>query len=286
MKTIGLPDYPVSETSPVFTTNGGAERIEKGKCYSASLKPAQPKFSVVIPAYNEHRRIGETLRRILDYVHQERWSAEIVAVDDGSRDDTAQIIGGFAAKNPEVRLVSNPGNQGKGYSVRNGMLNAKGQFLLFTDADLSSPIEESRKLFAALDAGADVAIGSRWLDPTLQTQRQPLKRRIYSRAFNLYMRLMLGLPFRDTQCGFKAFTREAAEIIFPRQQIRRWGFDPEIIYIARKMKLKVVEVPVIWGHDERSTIHPLKDGLRMGTEVLRVVGYAMQGKYRRSGNRA
>lgn len=254
--------------------------IREAPWYSSSLQIARPKFSIVIPAYNEHRRIGDTLRRILDHVHAEKWNTEIVAVDDGSHDDTAQIIQGFASSNPEVRLVSNPGNQGKGYSVRNGMLNARGESLLFTDADLSSPISEAPKLFAALEAGADVAIGSRWLDPSLQFQRQPLKRRIYSRAFNLYLRILLGLPFRDTQCGFKAFTRRAAEIIFPMQQITRWGFDPEILYIARKMKLRTVEVPVIWGHDERSTIHPLKDGLRMGTEVLRVVGYATKGKYK------
>jgi glycosyltransferase involved in cell wall biosynthesis len=249
--------------------------------YSSSLKPALPKFSIVIPAYNEHRRIGETLRRILDYLHEQQWDAEVVVVDDGSRDDTAQIISGFAAQNPAIRLVSNPGNQGKGYSVRNGMLNARGQYLLFTDADLSSPISEAPKLFAALDAGADVAIGSRWLDPSLQFQRQPLKRRIYSRAFNLYLRIFLGLPYRDTQCGFKAFTRRAAEAIFPLQQITRWGFDPEILYIARKLKLKVAEVPVIWGHDERSTIHPVKDGLRMGTEVLNVLANIVKGKYER-----
>lgn len=257
--------------------------IGEAPWYSASLKPAQPKFSIVIPAYNEHRRIGETLRRILDYLRQESWDAEVVAVNDGSRDDTPDIIGAFASQNPEVRLVNNPGNQGKGYSVRNGILNARGEFLLFTDADLSSPISEAPKLFAALQSGADVAIGSRWLDPSLQFQRQPFKRRIYSRAFNLYLRLLLGLPFRDTQCGFKAFTRRAAEMIFPLQQINRWGFDPEILYIARKMKLKTVEVPVIWGHDERSTIHPLKDGLRMGTEALRVLGYAVKGKYRKIG---
>jgi glycosyltransferase involved in cell wall biosynthesis len=248
--------------------------------YSSRLHPAQPKFSIVIPAYNEHKRIGETLRLILDYVHEQRWNAEVVAVDDGSRDDTADIINGFASENPEVRLVRNPGNRGKGYSVRNGMMHARGQYLLFTDADLSSPISEALKLFAALDAGADLAIGSRWLNPDLQFQRQPLKRRIYSRAFNLYLRLLLGLRFRDTQCGFKAFTHHAAEAIFPLQQITRWGFDPEILHIAYKKKLKVVEVPVIWGHDERSTIHPLKDGLRMGVDAMRVLRNSLKGKYR------
>jgi dolichyl-phosphate beta-glucosyltransferase len=254
--------------------------IGEASWYSPRLHPMQPKFSIVIPAYNEHKRIGETLRLILDYVHEQRWNAEVVAVDDGSRDDTADIINGFASENPEVRLVRNAGNQGKGYSVRNGMMHARGQYLLFTDADLSSPISEAPKLFAALDAGADLAIGSRWLNPDLQFQRQPLKRRIYSRAFNLYLRFLLGLRFRDTQCGFKAFTRHAAEAIFPLQQITRWGFDPEILHIAHKKKLKVVEVPVIWGHDERSTIHPLKDGLRMGVDALHVLQNSVKGKYR------
>ena len=268
------------EAASLVLESPGLGSRDGKKCYSASLKSIQPKVSIVIPAYNEHRRIGETLRRILEYLRAQNWSAEIVAVDDGSRDDTAQIINSFAAQNPEVRLVSNPGNQGKGYAVRNGMLNAHGAYLLFTDADLSSPLSEARKLFAALDAGADVAIGSRWLDPSLQVQKQPLKRRIYSRAFNLYLRVFLGLPFHDTQCGFKAFTPRAAAAIFPMQQIMRWGFDPEILFIARKKRLKVVEVPVIWGHDERSTIHPLKDGLRMGVEVLKVRWNGIRGRYR------
>jgi dolichyl-phosphate beta-glucosyltransferase len=280
MNKTETPVVGEAESSLPLTKHDGASRSGEKKCYSASLKSAPPKFSIVIPAYNEHRRIGETLRRILDYLHQQNWRAEVVAVDDGSRDDTAQIIASFARENPEVRLVSNPGNQGKGYAVRNGMLNARGKYMLFTDADLSSPLSEAAKLFAALDAGADVAIGSRWLDPSLQVQRQPLKRRIYSRTFNLYLRIFLGLTFHDTQCGFKAFTRRAAAAIFPTQQIMRWGFDPEILFIARKKGLKVAEVPVIWGHDERSTIHPLRDGLRMGVEVLKVMWNAIKGKYR------
>jgi glycosyltransferase involved in cell wall biosynthesis len=246
----------------------------------SGLQPAQLQYSIIVPAYNERARIGHTLERILEHVQQQKWSAEVVVVDDGSRDDTPQIVSRFAAEHPQVRLLQNPGNQGKGYAVRNGMLNAKGRILLFTDADLSSPISEAAKLFTALEKGADVAIGSRWLDPSLQFQRQSLKRQVMSRAFNLFLRAVLAVPYRDTQCGFKAFTRRAAEAIFPLQRITRWGFDAEIIYLAHRMRLQVVEVPVAWGHDERSTIHPWRDGFHMGKDTLKVRWYALTGKYR------
>jgi len=136
-------------------------------------------YSIVIPAYNESARLGGTLERVLDYVHAQGWNAEVIVVNDGSRDNTAEIVKSFAAKDPILRLVENPGNRGKGYSVRNGMLNARGEILLFSDADLSSPIEEAPKLLAALDQGADIAIGSRWLRSETQTQRQPLHRQLF-----------------------------------------------------------------------------------------------------------
>jgi glycosyltransferase involved in cell wall biosynthesis len=248
---------------------------------NSSLQTAQPQYSIVVPAYNERARIGATLEQILEHLRAQKWSAEIVVVNDGSRDETASFVGQFAAEHPEVRLIENPGNQGKGYAVRNGMLNARGRVLLFTDADLSSPITEADKLFAALENGADVAIGSRWMDPTLQFQRQSLKRQIMSRAFNLFTRAVLMFPYHDTQCGFKAFTRSAAEKIFPLQQITRWGFDAEIIYLAHHMKLKVAEVPVAWGHDERSKIRPLHDGFYMGLDTLKIRWLSLTGRYSR-----
>ncbi len=200
-------------------------------------------YSIVIPAYNEGARVGVTLQKVLAYATSKGWDAEVIVVNDGSTDDTAGIISSYAAQDARVRLLENPGNRGKGYSVRNGMLHAGGEVLLFSDADLSSPIEESEKLFAALQGGADVAIGSRWLRADLQTRRQPFHRQLFGRVFNLLLRVILGLNFKDTQCGFKAFNRPAAEIIFRRQRIERWGFDPELLYLARKFKLKVVEVP-------------------------------------------
>jgi glycosyltransferase involved in cell wall biosynthesis len=246
------------------------------------LDAAKPQYSIIVPAYNESARIGGTLERILDHVKGQRWNAEIVVVNDGSRDSTTEVAGRFAAEHPQVRLIENPGNQGKGYAVRNGMLNARGKVLLFTDADLSSPIAEASKLFASLEKGADVAIGSRWLDPSLQFQRQSLKRQMMSRTYNLFIRAVLTFPYRDTQCGFKAFTRRAAEMIFPLQRITRWGFDAEIIYLAHSMKLKVVEVPVAWGHDERSKIHPWRDGFYMGLDTLKVRWHSFTGGYRRA----
>jgi len=159
------------------------------------------------------------------------------------------------------------------------MLSAEGDILIFSDADLSSPIEESEKLLEALQQGADIAIGSRWLRTETQIQRQPLHRQIFGRIFNLLMRLILGLQFKDTQCGFKAFNRAAAKAIFPLQRIERWGFDPEILFLARKMGFKVKEVPVLWGHSGGTRINPLVDGFRMLTEMLRIRWYSATGKY-------
>ena len=238
-----------------------------------------PKYSIVIPAYNEAARLGKTLDRVLKYVASEHWDAEVIVVNDGSKDRTADLVREYAKLNPCLRLVENPGNRGKGYSVRNGMLNAKGDVLLFSDADLSSPIEEAPKLFAALEAGADIAIGSRWLNPETQTQRQSLLRQFYGRAYNLILRLLLGLNFKDTQCGFKAFSSKAAKTIFPPQKIERWGFDPELLYLSRKAGLKVVEVPVAWAHVEGTRISPLRDGLHMFGEVLKIRWNALTGKY-------
>ncbi len=236
-------------------------------------------YSFILPAYNESERLASSLPKVQEYVRQRRLDAEIIVVNDGSKDDTADIVRKFAAIDPCIRLLENPGNRGKGYGVRNGMLHARGDVMLFSDTDLSSPIYEADKLFAAIRNGADVAIGSRWLQRELQTERQPLMRQLYGRLFNLGLRIVLGLGFHDTQCGFKAFTREAAHIIFPRQHIERWGFDPEILFLARKFKLKTVEVPVEWAHDHRSKISPLRDGLRMGGEVLQVRWNEIRGKY-------
>jgi glycosyltransferase involved in cell wall biosynthesis len=245
-----------------------------------ALAAKQPRYSIIVPAYNEHERVGATLQQILGHVSRENWDAEVIVVDDGSRDDTVEIAGRFAAQTPWVRILHNPGNQGKGYSVRHGVLQARGQMLLFTDADLSSPISEAAKLFAALESGADIAIGSRWLDPAFQFRRQSPERRALSRVYNLFLRMALRLPYRDTQCGFKAFTSMAAALVFPRQRIMRWGFDAEILHLADRLGLRVAEVPVAWGHRENSRLHPWRDGLRMAWDALKVRAYSLTGQYR------
>src|SRR6202795_2899101 len=236
-------------------------------------------YSIIIPAYNESGRIRPTLDEWLRYVQQRHWEAEILVVDDGSRDDTREVVREYGKAHSQILLVENPGNRGKVYSVRNGMLHARGDICLFTDADLSSPIAEAEKLFDAIADGADIAIGSRWLRSDLQTERQPLYRQAFGRIFNLVLRVILGLRFSDTQCGFKAFRRDAAQRIFPLQKIERWGFDPEILFLARRAGLRVEEVPVLWAHSEGTRLYPFRDGLRMFVEVLRIRWYAMTGEY-------
>ncbi len=238
-----------------------------------------PQYSIVIPAYNEAARISNALEAVVGCIRQRGWSAEVVVVDDGSRDQTAELVRAFAANAPEVRMLQNPGNRGKGYSVRHGIIQSLGEVVMFTDADLSAPIEEAEDLFAAIGDGADIAIGSRWLERTRQTIRQPLYRQFFGRCFNAVTRAVMGLPYADTQCGFKAFTRAAAQTIFQLQTIERWGFDPEILFIALKRGYRIVEVPVSWAHDERTRISYLKDGIRMLEDIAVVRWNAMLGRY-------
>jgi dolichyl-phosphate beta-glucosyltransferase len=244
-------------------------------------KAVHPFYTIVIPAYNEEARLGATLERVLAFVNEQSWDAEVLVVDDGSTDQTAEIVRSYAERDSAVRLLENPGNRGKGYSVRNGVMNARGAIILFTDADLSSPIEESQKLLAALDAGADIAIGSRWLRGELQRQRQSLARQVLGRAFNQFLRILLRLDFKDTQCGFKAFRRSAARAVFPPQKIGGWGFDAEILFLARRFGFQVAEVPVVWAHCDGTRINPIADGLSMVTETMRIRWYALSGAYAR-----
>lgn len=235
--------------------------------------------SIIIPAYNEGARIEEALERVLACIADRKWDAEVLVVNDGSSDNTAAIVQDWTRTHPNLHLIENEGNRGKGYSVRNGLLQAAGEIVMFTDADLSAPIEEAERLFEAIAQGADVAIGSRWLDKQKQTIHQPLYRRFFGRCYNWLTRKVMGLPYKDTQCGFKAFRREAAQKIFRLQTIERWGFDPEILFIARKLGYRIAEVPVTWGHDERSRISYLRDGSQMLREMVQIRGNYVRGRY-------
>lgn len=219
-----------------------------------------PSLSVIIPAYNEEGRLPLSLRKIADYLGEApRRPVEILIVNDGSSDATAAVARQLAHKleGPDlsVRVLDNAGNRGKGYSVRRGMLEGRHEWLLLTDADLSSPIEELDKLERAVSNGSfDVAIGSRALDRSLIGVHQPWFRETMGRIFNLAVRLTTGLGFADTQCGFKLFRREAAHKIFSRQLLERFGFDVEVLYLAKKLGIRVAEVPVRWDHVEGTKV--------------------------------
>lgn len=245
------------------------------------MSSAAPEFSIIIPAYNEERRLPETLERIAAYVRTSRRETEILVVDDGSTDHTAAIAESFRTKFPAFRVIANGANHGKGYSVRRGMLEARGRIVLFTDADLSAPIEEADKLFTALES-SDVALGSRALDRGLISVHQSRFREFAGIIFNTIVRLCLRLPFVDTQCGFKAFRREPCRIIFEQQRIERFGFDPELLYLARRHGLRAVEIPVRWGHSPATKVSMFRDSLQMFLDVLIIRWNAIAGRYPRS----
>jgi glycosyltransferase involved in cell wall biosynthesis len=232
-------------------------------------------ISIIIPAYNEEKRLPATLLKVREYLDAAKWDfAEILVVDDGSRDGTPQVATGAG-----VRLLRNPGNRGKGYSVKHGMLEAKGEWCLFTDADLSSPIGELEKLWSAAQrAGARVAVGSRAVDRSLVGVHQSPLREFSGRIFNLAMRLVTGLPFKDTQCGFKLFESQAAREVFSRQQLDGFGFDVEVLFIARKLNYKSIEVPVRWDNVEGTKVS-LFLGVAAFLDPLLVRWNAIKGKY-------
>jgi dolichyl-phosphate beta-glucosyltransferase len=237
----------------------------------------QRSISIIIPAYNEEKRLPSTLDTIRRYLAASRWDfAEIVVVDDGSSDSTAAV-----AARAGARVLRNPGNRGKGYSVRHGMLEAAGERSLFTDADLSTPIEELEKLWDAASSGKlHIAIGSRAVDRSLIGVHQPLFRELMGRLFNLVMRLITGLPYHDTQCGFKLFESRAAREIFALQRLDGFGFDVEVLFIARRLGYRALEVPVRWN-DVAGTKVSLWRGLKAFLDPLQVRWNGLLGRYRR-----
>jgi dolichyl-phosphate beta-glucosyltransferase len=251
----------------------GAQALD----FRSSERFPQPlALSIIIPAYNEEKRIGRTLNCVHSHFAAELGGLglndiEVIVVDDGSTDSTALVVLNYAAAIPSLRLILNQTNRGKGYSVRRGVHAARGRIVLFTDADLSFSMEEVGKLLATIAAtGDDVAIGSRSIDRSLMEAPPPPVRRIAGAIFNGLVRIVVGLPFRDTQCGLKAFVRDRCLILFEQQQIEGFGFDPELLFLACRHGLKTVEVPVRSSHDPNSKVRLLRDSLRMLQELLHI----------------
>lgn len=238
-------------------------------------------ISIIVPAYNEQARLPETLRRIEDYFRETQWDFhEIIVVDDGSADATVEAAAKFASANPNIRILRNPGNRGKGFSVRHGMLEACGEWRLFSDADLSTPIDELDKLWCAVANGQyEIAIGSRALDRSLIGVHQPGFRETMGRFFNLVMRVATGLAISDTQCGFKLFRADVAQEVFSRQKLERFGFDAEVLYIARRRGYRIAEIPVRWNHVEGSKVGMLT-GLHAFGELIEIRLNNLRGLYR------
>lgn len=249
------------------------------------MNSAVPELSIIIPSYNEEARLPATLERISEYISASGRTTEVLVVDDGSKDGTAAVAEKFRDKIPLLRVLSNGVNRGKGFSVRHGMLEAHGQIVLFTDADLSAPIEEADKLLTAL-ADHDVAIGSRALDRSLIYVRESQFREFAGIVFNTIVRIILRLPFVDTQCGFKAFRRERCRILFDQQRIERFGFDPELLYLARHHGLRAVEIPVRWGHSPATKVNMLRDSILMFVDVFTIRWNAILRRYPKKGGDA
>ncbi len=249
-----------------------------GSGFVATADNGQPLVSIVVPAFNEAARIGESLQKIVDFIRRSPIPFEVIIVDDGSIDETAEIVGRFHLK--ALRLLRNHQNHGKGYTVRQGVLAATGTYVLFTDADLSAPIEEVNKLLdVAVNEGADVVIGSRKLQDSLIEKRQSRFREFGARVFNHMVRLLLGLRLQDTQCGFKLFHRQRSRRIFEKQTTPGFGFDPELLFLAGRYGLKICETPVRWGHSEGSKVRFLQDGVQMFLDLVRIRWNALIGKY-------
>lgn len=228
-------------------------------------------LSVIIPAFNEQQRLGPTLERVAEYLEQQPWDAEIVVVDDGSSDDTAELAVEILDLTPVPgRVLINEQNRGKGYSVKRGMTESEGRLALFSDADLSTPIEYAASLRSAIEAGADIALGSRATPESNVEVSQPLMRQTAGKMFSVVQRAILGSGIRDTQCGFKMFTREAVDAVFPHQQLERWAFDAELIFIALRLGFEVVEVPVRWINSPDTKVSAFTDGMQMVADLWRI----------------
>lgn len=242
----------------------------------------KPAISIIVPAFEEETRLGDSIEKILSYIEKEKLSAELIVVDDGSADRTAEVGESAAARFPDLptKVLRYEPNRGKGFAVKTGLLAAAGDIALFSDADLSTPIEELPRLVRPIQAGAyDVTFGSRALDRRLIGTRQPWRREQGGKVFNLIVRTLTRLPFWDTQCGFKAFNMKKFRPLLDVMQIERFGFDVEFLYVADLHGLRLQEIPVRWNHDERTKVSVFRDSYRMFNEVRLIRRNAGKGLY-------
>jgi len=242
-----------------------------------------PSISIIVPAYEEQARLGDSIKQILAYVEREKLSAELIVVDDGSKDETAAIAESAAQDFPNLqsKIIRYETNRGKGYAVRTGLLAARADIAVFSDADLSTPIEELPKLVKPIQTGEyDVTFGSRALDRTLIGTHQPWRREQGGRVMNLIIKTMSGLPFADTQCGFKAFNMKKFRSLLETMTIDRFGFDVEFLFVAAHNKLRLKEIPVRWNNVEGSKVSVLRDTRRMFTELNQIRRNAKRGVYK------
>lgn len=238
-----------------------------------------PFLSIVIPAYNEEFRIAISLERIYGYLEQQPYTYELIVIDDGSTDQTARVVTDVFNRIEQGTLLQNIRNRGKGFSVRKGVLASTGDYVLFSDADLSTPIEEVEKLLPHLEQGDDIAIGSRGLQESDVQIHQPWYREYMGKAFNLIIRTLMLSGFHDTQCGFKCFRGDVARRIFAQQKIDHFSFDVEVLFLAALNKYTVKEIPVQWFNEPNTRVNAMKDSLKMFKDVIRIRYNAWTGKY-------
>ena len=245
------------------------------------MEPQAPAYlSLIIPAFNEDRRIGQSLERILSFFRAQSYPFEIIVVDDGSTDRTVEVVRGFAASDPQLRVEPQPQNRGKGEAIRKGMLLAGGKYLFFSDADLSVPIEAVPDFLSRLEAGDDVAVGSRRIAGAVIEVHQPIHRELMGKVFTGLSNLILGLKLKDFTCGFKAFRRDAARELFSRQRLGGWSFDSEILYLAKSKGYRIAEVPVVWRNDEATKVRLGRDVVRSFVDLWNIRINHTLGKYR------
>lgn len=240
-------------------------------------------LSVVIPVFNEEKRVKKTLQESFLYLRVKKMTAEIIVVDDGSRDKTIQVVSQFkklSTAKQKLRILKHPTNKGKGAAVRTGALAAQGQVVLYMDADNATPLSEFEKFKADLKKGVDVIVGSRAVDRKQVKVRQPLHRELIGRIGNVIIQLLLVPGIGDTQCGFKAFSQKAAQVIFPLQTIERFGFDVELLYLVRKYRFSMVERSVIWRDDPNTRVNALRDSIRTFAELFIIRWNNIKGVYK------